>query len=44
MTVAFFDGLEMVEPGMGVLAELAPHANTGTTTDRAGWGAVARIP
>ncbi|MFC8336663.1 SAM-dependent methyltransferase [Streptomyces rubiginosohelvolus] len=43
-TVAFFDGLEMVEPGMVSWPNWRPDANTGTTTARAGWGAVARIP
>ncbi|MET8826325.1 SAM-dependent methyltransferase [Streptomyces sp. NPDC004610] len=43
-TIAFFDGLEMVEPGMVSWPHWRPDANTGTTTARAGWGAVARIP
>ncbi|MER5985668.1 SAM-dependent methyltransferase [Streptomyces sp. NPDC001787] len=43
-TIAFFEGLEMVEPGMVSWPNWRPDANTGTTTDRAGWGAVARIP
>lgn len=43
-TIAFFDGLEMVEPGMVSWPNWRPDANTGTLTARAGWGAVARIP
>ncbi|GHI98155.1 hypothetical protein TPA0906_00210 [Streptomyces olivaceus] len=44
MTIAFFDGLEMVEPGMVSWPNWRPDANTGTTTERFGWGAVARVP
>ncbi|MFB8441241.1 SAM-dependent methyltransferase [Streptomyces niveus] len=44
VTQAFFEGLEMVEPGLVSWPNWRPDANTGRTTDRAGWGAVARIP
>ncbi|MEU6484925.1 SAM-dependent methyltransferase [Streptomyces sp. NPDC046887] len=43
-TVAFFEGLHMVEPGMVSWPNWRPDENTGTTTARAGWGAVARVP
>ncbi|MFJ6661283.1 SAM-dependent methyltransferase [Streptomyces sp. NPDC091377] len=40
----FFQGLELVEPGLVSWPNWRPDATTGTTTIRAGWGAVARIP
>ncbi|GHH43577.1 SAM-dependent methyltransferase [Streptomyces candidus] len=43
VTEAFFDGLELIEPGMVSWPNWRPTANTGTTTARAGWGGVARI-
>ncbi|MCT2594814.1 SAM-dependent methyltransferase [Streptomyces sp. N2-109] len=43
-TIAFFDGLELVEPGMVSWPNWHPDANTGRATERAGWGAVARKP
>ncbi|MEI5103487.1 SAM-dependent methyltransferase [Streptomyces sp. PmtG] len=44
VTVAFFEGLEMVEPGYVSWPHWRPEATTGTLTARAGWGGVARIP
>ncbi|GAA2101619.1 SAM-dependent methyltransferase [Streptomyces albiaxialis] len=44
VTKAFFDGLELVEPGMVSWPNWRPDPTTGRTTERAGWGAVARIP
>jgi ubiquinone/menaquinone biosynthesis C-methylase UbiE len=39
----FFEGLEMVEPGLVDWPSWRPTANTGTLTANAGWGGVARI-
>ncbi|MFD5696536.1 SAM-dependent methyltransferase [Streptomyces lasiicapitis] len=44
VTVALFEGLELVEPGYTSLPRWRPDANTGRLSDRAGWGGVARIP
>ncbi|MER5255798.1 MULTISPECIES: SAM-dependent methyltransferase [unclassified Streptomyces] len=44
VTVAFFDGLELVEPGFVSWPNWRPDPTTDRTTERAGWGAVARIP
>ncbi|MEO3762969.1 SAM-dependent methyltransferase [Streptomyces sp. B8F3] len=44
VTKAFFDGLDLVEPGFVSWPNWRPDANTGRTTERAGWGGVARIP
>ncbi|MER6915607.1 SAM-dependent methyltransferase [Streptomyces sp. NPDC000594] len=43
-TKAFFDGLELVEPGYVSWPNWRPDATTGRLTERAGWGGVARIP
>ncbi|MFF8959769.1 SAM-dependent methyltransferase [Streptomyces sp. NPDC014894] len=40
----FFKGLELVEPGLVSWPNWRPDATTGRATERAGWGAVARIP
>ncbi|MFE3019475.1 SAM-dependent methyltransferase [Streptomyces sp. NPDC059256] len=40
----FFEGLELVEPGLVSWPNWRPEATTGTATERAGWGAVARVP
>ncbi|MGW6460503.1 SAM-dependent methyltransferase [Streptomyces sp. NPDC055078] len=42
--VRFFDGLELVDPGFVSWPNWRPDATTTSTTERAGWGAVARIP
>ncbi|MEL3948111.1 MULTISPECIES: SAM-dependent methyltransferase [Streptomyces] len=42
-TVAFFDGLELVEPGYVSWPNWRPDATTGRLTERAGWGGVARV-
>ncbi|MFE0106351.1 SAM-dependent methyltransferase [Streptomyces sp. NPDC059009] len=44
VTVEFFKGLELVEPGYTSWPRWRPDANTGRLTDRAGWGGVALIP
>lgn len=43
VTVALFDGLDLVEPGMTSWPRWRPDATTGKLTDRAGWGGVARV-
>ncbi|AXK35970.1 SAM-dependent methyltransferase [Streptomyces armeniacus] len=43
-TIAFFDGLDLVEPGMVSWPNWRPDEKTGRTTERAGWGAVGRKP
>ncbi|EDY47354.1 SAM-dependent methyltransferase [Streptomyces clavuligerus] len=43
-TKAFFDGLQLVEPGFVSWPNWRPDGNTGRLTERAGWGGVARIP
>lgn len=43
-TIAFFDGLDLVEPGMVSLPNWRPDATTGRAAERAGWGAVAHKP
>ncbi|MFJ2217798.1 SAM-dependent methyltransferase [Streptomyces sp. NPDC101062] len=40
----FFDGLELVKPGLVSWPHWRPDLSTGTVTERASWGAVARIP
>ncbi|MFD9720107.1 SAM-dependent methyltransferase [Streptomyces sp. NPDC059076] len=40
----FFDALDLVEPGLVSWPNWRPDATTGKATERAGWGAVARIP
>lgn len=44
VTIAFFEGLQMVEPGFVSWPNWRPESHTDRTTARAGWGAVARIP
>ncbi|MBV7674270.1 SAM-dependent methyltransferase [Streptomyces halstedii] len=44
LTARFFEGLDMVEPGLVSWPNWRPDETTGRTTDRAGWGAVARVP
>lgn len=44
VTKAFFEGLELVEPGFVCWPDWRPDATTGTLTRRAGWGGVARKP
>ncbi|MER5299703.1 SAM-dependent methyltransferase [Streptomyces lasiicapitis] len=44
VTVAFFEGLEFVDPGLTSFPRWRPDANTGRLTDRMCWGGVARIP
>jgi hypothetical protein len=43
VAVGLFAGTELVEPGFTSWPRWRPDANTGTLTDRAGWGGVARI-
>ncbi|MEU9190813.1 SAM-dependent methyltransferase [Streptomyces sp. NPDC048484] len=43
VAVELFAGTELVEPGFTSWPRWRPDANTGTLTDRAGWGGVARI-
>ncbi|MBO8191349.1 SAM-dependent methyltransferase [Streptomyces oryzae] len=44
-TVQLFDGLELIDPpGYTSWPRWMPDADTGTATDRAGWGGVARKP
>lgn len=43
-TVELFAGLELVDPGYTSWPRWKPEATTGTATDRAGWGGVARKP
>ncbi|MEU5164037.1 SAM-dependent methyltransferase [Streptomyces sp. NPDC020875] len=43
VTRAFFDGLDLVEPGFVCWPDWRPDATTGRLTERAGWGGVARI-
>ncbi|WP_221354697.1 SAM-dependent methyltransferase [Streptomyces beigongshangae] len=43
VTVEFFEGTDLVEPGFTSWPRWRPDATTGILTDRAGWGGVARI-
>ncbi|GAA0617698.1 SAM-dependent methyltransferase [Streptomyces crystallinus] len=43
VSVQLFEGTELVEPGFTSWPRWRPDTNTGTLTDRAGWGGVARI-
>lgn len=40
----FFDGLEMIDPGLVPMSEWRPDATTRPTREDVGYGAVARIP
>ncbi|MFH8617317.1 SAM-dependent methyltransferase [Streptomyces sp. NPDC017979] len=40
----FFEGLDLIEPGLVSWPNWRPDATTGTATVRAGWGAVGRKP
>ncbi|MFI1829569.1 SAM-dependent methyltransferase [Streptomyces sp. NPDC020412] len=44
VTRAFFDGLELVDPGFVSWPNWRPEPTTGKLTVRAGWGGVARKP
>lgn len=44
VAIELFEGTELVEPGFTSWPRWRPDANTGTLTDRAGWGGVALIP
>ncbi|MFD7537423.1 MULTISPECIES: SAM-dependent methyltransferase [unclassified Streptomyces] len=44
VAVELFEGTDLVEPGFTSWPRWRPDANTGTLTDRAGWGGVALIP